>query len=231
MGVADAVGVTLGAADGFGVAVGTGVREGVAGSVGVCVEVARGGDAVLDTEIGALVGTETDTDAGEAVPMGRPNAMFWAICAWVAETNCHEAGVGTIVGLDDEVVAVPVMVGVGGEAGVVDPIDADVGVAVGVWVVGGTCVAAGVCVGADVADPGAVTALAINVTAVCASALPFSFAPLFITIAVWDNIIPLTSDVVPSVACPATDQKMFLACAPPLRITLTPLPTLRVCAI
>ena len=86
-------------------------------------------------------------------------------------------------------------------------------------------------VGAGDVPAGAVTVLASSVTAVCASALPFSLAPVFITIAVWDNIIPLTSDVVPRVACPATCQKMFWLCAPPLSVTMAPSPTLRVCAI
>ena len=67
---------------------------------------------------------------------------------------------------------------------------------------------------------GTVMALAINVTAVCASALPFSVAPVFIVIFVLANIFPLNSDVVPRATTPATAQKMFLACAPPLRITL-----------
>ena len=92
----------------------------------------------------------------------------------------------------------------------------------------------GVAVGVGVIVPapaGSVTASAINVTAVCASARPFSFAPAFITTAVLDNMIPLTSEVVPRVACPATCQKMFRACAPPLRVTIVPEPTLRVCAI
>src|SRR3989338_4632146 len=56
-------------------------------------------------------------------------------------------------------------------------------------------------VGTAVAVPvGAVTALASNVTAVCASALPFKVAPVFMAMAVWDNIIPLKFEVVPSVA-------------------------------
>jgi hypothetical protein len=59
-------------------------------------------------------------------------------------------------------------------------------------------VAVGVFVGVTLAD-GAVIALAINVTSVCASALPFSVAPVFIEISVLDRIIPLKSDVVPSV--------------------------------
>ena len=78
---------------------------------------------------------------------------------------------------------------------------------------------------------GSTTVSPINVTAVCASALPFSVAPLFSTIAVLSNMFPLKTDVVPRVVWPATCQKMFLACAPPLRITWTPLPTVRVCAI
>ena len=41
--------------------------------------------------------------------------------------------------------------------------------------------------------------LASNVTAVCARALPFNFAPVCTTIAVWSNIFPLNTDVVPSV--------------------------------
>ncbi len=108
-----------------------------------------------------------------------------------------------------------------------------VGVAVGLSVTVGLGEAVGVAVGVGVDDPplGAVTALAFNVTAVCASTLPFSFAPVFSTIAVWDNMIPLTSEVVPSVACPATCQKMFLAWAPPLSVIMAPLPTSRFCPI
>lgn len=63
----------------------------------------------------------------------------------------------------------------------------------------------------SVVPVGTVTALASNVTAVCANALPFSVAPVFIPISVLDNTIPLKSAVVPSVAWPATCQKMFLA--------------------
>lgn len=75
------------------------------------------------------------------------------------------------------------------------------------------------------------TALASNVTAVCASALPFSLAPVCITIAVLSNIFPLKTAVVPIVVFPATCQKMFFACAPPARITLLPELIFRVCAI
>jgi len=70
-------------------------------------------------------------------------------------------------------------------------------------------------------DPhGAVTVLASSVTAVCASALPFSVAPVFSTIAVWHNMIPEKLDVVPRVAWPATCQNMLLALQPPLRVTM-----------
>ncbi len=86
--------------------------------------------------------------------------------------------------------------------------------------------------GTEVADPvGAVTAFAFKVTAVCASALPFNTAPVFMEIAVCDSMIPLTLEVVPSVAWPPTCQKMFLACAPPIKVTIAPLPTVRSCAI
>lgn len=63
-----------------------------------------------------------------------------------------------------------------------------------------------------------VTELAINVTSVCDRALPFSLAPVFIEISVLDKIIPLKSDVVPRVVLPATCQKMFFDCAPPLKV-------------
>ena len=56
---------------------------------------------------------------------------------------------------------------------------------------------------------GAVTAVASNVTAVCAKARPFKVAPVCISINVWHSIIPLKSTVVPSVVWPATCQKMF----------------------
>ncbi len=78
---------------------------------------------------------------------------------------------------------------------------------------------------------GFITALAFNVTAVCASARPFNVAPVFSTIAVWHNILPLKTDVVPRVVWPATCQKMFLANAPPIRLIWAPLPRLRVCPI
>ena len=43
-----------------------------------------------------------------------------------------------------------------------------------------------------------------KVTSVCANALPYSVAPVFITIAVWQRMIPLNWEVVPSVVWPAT---------------------------
>ena len=73
--------------------------------------------------------------------------------------------------------------------------------------------------------------LASNVTAVCASALPCNLAPVLNTIAVLDKIFPLKSAVVPSVAFPATCQKMFLGSAPPLRIIFFPDQTVKFPAI
>lgn len=66
------------------------------------------------------------------------------------------------------------------------------------------------------------TLLESNVTAVCASALPFNVAPVCSTIAVWSRIFPLKTDVVPSVVCPATCQKMLEARQPLVRITCLP---------
>ena len=56
-----------------------------------------------------------------------------------------------------------------------------------------------------------VMATASNVTAVWARALPFTVAPVWITIAVISNMVPLKSEDVPRVVWPATCQKMFLA--------------------
>jgi hypothetical protein len=70
-----------------------------------------------------------------------------------------------------------------------------------------------------------------NVTVVFANALPFNTAPAPSEIDVWDNIVPLNVAVAPMVAWPPTCQKTFLACAEPLRMTVTPLATVRSCAI
>jgi hypothetical protein len=75
------------------------------------------------------------------------------------------------------------------------------------------------------------TLLASNVTAVWAKAFPVITAPVCITIAVLLRMIPLKLEVVPSVATPATCQKIFLACAPPISITFLALDTLRPPAI
>ena len=78
---------------------------------------------------------------------------------------------------------------------------------------------------------GTLIVLATKVTATCASALPFSVAPEFITITVAHKMLPLNTDVVPSVVWPATCQKMFFGCAPPLKTTCAAELTTRVCAI
>ena len=46
-----------------------------------------------------------------------------------------------------------------------------------------------------VANPGSVTTLPINVTAVCASALPFSTAPLSIAMFVAHSMFPLNTEL------------------------------------
>jgi hypothetical protein len=70
-----------------------------------------------------------------------------------------------------------------------------------------------------------------SVTAVCANALPHNVAPVCSAIFVLSRIFPLKTDVVPSVVAPATCQKMLFAWQPPLRVTIAPLPTVRVSAI
>ena len=110
-------------------------------------------------------------------------------------------------------------VGVGPEVDVGFGVDVDVGVGVGVGVdVGGV-------------EIGDTMVLDCKVTAVCANALPFNVAPVVSAIAVLSRIIPLKAECVPSVVCPATTQKMLLACAPPLKITCTLELTVRVPAI
>jgi len=52
------------------------------------------------TVVGTVAGAEAGTDPGEAVPAGRPNARFWAICAW-DELDCCEEGDGMMIGLSD----------------------------------------------------------------------------------------------------------------------------------
>ena len=61
-----------------------------------------------------------------------------------------------------------------------------------------------------------------NVTAVCANARPVNVAPVFIAINVLSRIIPLKTEPVLRVVVPATCQKIFFACAPPVRITFLP---------
>src|SRR6202034_2345102 len=73
--------------------------------------------------------------------------------------------------------------------------------------------------------------LASNVTAVCDSALPFSFAPVFIVIAVLPRMMPLNTDVVARVVAPPTCQKTYRAWAPPLSRIWVPALILRVPAI
>src|SRR5205085_6962222 len=80
-------------------------------------------------------------------------------------------------------------------------------------------------------DYGFVMAVAFSVTAVCASARPVILAPVLNAISVLERMMPLKSEVVPSVALPATCQNTFLACAPPLKVTMAPLPTVRFCAM
>ena len=67
---------------------------------------------------------------------------------------------------------------------------------------------------------------------VCASALPVSVASPAIVIAVLSNITPwkLTVEGVvdPRAVTPPTTQKMLLADAPPVRMTWTPLLTVKV---
>jgi len=68
-------------------------------------------------------------------------------------------------------------------------------------------------------DYGAVIALLSSATWLCASALPFNDAWVFSVIAVFERMIPSKCEFAPSVASPATCQKMFFAWAPPLNTT------------
>jgi hypothetical protein len=87
-------------------------------------------------------------------------------------------------------------------------------------------------VGVDVVvEIGDTMVLDCKVTALCANAKPFNVAPVVSAIAVLSRIIPLKAECVPSVVCPATTQKMLLACAPPLKIICTLELTVRVPAI
>ena len=116
-------------------------------------------------------------------------------------------------------------VGVGLEVDVGFGVDVgDVGAGVDVGIVVGV----GVGVVVEIGDT---MVLDCKVTAVCANALPFNVAPVVSAIAVLSRIIPLKAECVPSVVCPATTQKMLLACAPPLKITCTLELTVRVPAI
>src|SRR6185312_16434706 len=65
------------------------------------------------------------------------------------------------------------------------------------------------------------TTLLSRITAVCAKALPFKEALVPSVIPVFESIIPSKWAVVPIVTVPATCQKMFLACAPLLKVMLT----------
>ncbi len=171
------------------------------------------------------------------VAVGLAVGLMLAIGAMVA------LGTGVLVcptvGVDVGTGVVPSPHGMGLVAiGVAEGAGAMVGTAVGSGagveegVADGTGVAVAEGVEVAVVEPvGSVTALASSVTPDCASALPLSLAPVFNTIAVWESMIPLKSEVVPKVACPATCQKMFWGCAPPARVMMAPLPTSRFCAI
>ena len=72
----------------------------------------------------------------------------------------------------------------------------------------------------------------LNVTApTWASALPSSVELAFIVIDEYAIMVPMKTEDVPRVAELPTCQKMFLACAPPVRMTLRPTPTVSVLAI
>ena len=61
----------------------------------------------------------------------------------------------------------------------------------------------------------------LNMTApFCARALPSKVEPAFIVMEAYAMIVPLKTEEVPSVAELPTCQKMFLAWAPPVKITL-----------
>ncbi len=67
--------------------------------------------------------------------------------------------------------------------------------------------------------------------AVCASSRPLTEAPVCSVIDVWLSTTPSRCAVVPRVTAPLTCQKTFLASAPPVRVTLVPLLTVRSWAI
>src|ERR1041385_7502031 len=63
-------------------------------------------------------------------------------------------------------------------------------------------------------------ALPARVIWVCASSLPLTDAPVLTVIWVLESTTPSMCAVVPRLTMPATCQTMFLACAPPLSVTL-----------
>ena len=72
----------------------------------------------------------------------------------------------------------------------------------------------------------------LNVTApVCTSALPFMVELAFMVMEAYAMMVPWKAEDVPRVAELPTCQKMFLACAPPVKMTLRPTPTVSVLAI
>src|SRR5664279_5023902 len=72
----------------------------------------------------------------------------------------------------------------------------------------------------------------LNVTApFCASALPSSVELAFIVMDAYAIMVPLKTEEVPRVAELPTCQKMFLACAPPVKMTLPLTATVSVLAI
>src|ERR1700690_1027989 len=81
--------------------------------------------------------------------------------------------------------------------------------------------------------PYGATVAASRVTCVCANALPCKVAPVCNIICLALRMVPLKLDVVPRVAPvrPPTCQTIFLACAPPARVTMAPLATVRSPAI
>jgi len=70
---------------------------------------------------------------------------------------------------------------------------------------------------------GRVTAFCWRVTAVCANSLPYADAPVFRAIFVLPSMVPSNCAVVPMATPLAVCQKMFLALAPPFRITFVAL--------
>jgi hypothetical protein len=79
---------------------------------------------------------------------------------------------------------------------------------------------------------GILPASPLNVTApVWASALPSIVELAFIVMDAYAIMVPLKFEDVPRVAELPTCQKMFLACAPPIKMTSRPTPTVSVLAI